>query len=431
MFTRAIESIDSYKMTIGQASRIYDIPTYAITKHYKQKTENFQDFLGFRTERMLVRDLRLMFNWNFCPTQTDILSMIENFITEQKIPCPFMGNRPTLRWWANFSQKYKLESLISEENLDVQNHEVIVQFFNKLNEFYNKNHLLDRPENIWNIGKISFCNDSLPLKTFNQYQRGDEKETTTIIACGNASGQMIPPSIIFQTSFDTTDVPSETKGNSFFTSPKGLLTLDVFHDWLKNVFLKRVGRGTQILIYDGPFKCLDFKTMQLASLNNLIILKLPQFTSLKLQPLNAYGFGKFVECLNQLLTDFSRSGIKKNVGKETKSSRSVFSGFISKAWEMSEWHSVLVSRFQSCGLYDENQFCRTNKDVVCSQSFKPENIKKCVDDVCKTYSLDSKKDEEETLEDIKSSLPLGPRFDLEEIVRRVKVVFNFSFYFKI
>ena len=72
-----------------------------------------------------------------------------------------------------------------------------------------------------------------------RYRSSGKKGQVTIVACGNAAGQVIPPLVIFDTkNFNHAWTVNEVPGTKYGSSEKGWITTELFQSWLTEHFLE-------------------------------------------------------------------------------------------------------------------------------------------------------------------------------------------------
>lgn len=157
--------------------------------------------------------------------------------------------------------------------------------------------LVNQPSRIYNLDETSFCLDPSKTKVVGEKNKpsarvvsGPGRENTTVLFAANASGEKLPPLIVFQGKnlWDTWLAPeNKVYPNTTYTatSANGWMQSDVFFNYFeKNFLLNCVLERSILLIFDGHSTHLSSKTIELAIANNITILKLPSHSSHLLQP---------------------------------------------------------------------------------------------------------------------------------------------------
>ena len=77
------------------------------------------------------------------------------------------------------------------------NEDVIADYFELLKEELTKNKLMNSPSRIYNVDETGICLDGHKGQKKVWYRTSGNKSQVTVIACMSASGQCIPPFVIF------------------------------------------------------------------------------------------------------------------------------------------------------------------------------------------------------------------------------------------
>ena len=94
----------------------------------------------------------------------------------------------------------------------------------------------------------------------------------TVVACGNASGQFIPPILIFDAkklcpAWTRVEVP----GTAYGLSDKGWITTELFESWLEEHFLEHaVAARPLLLLLDGHSIHFQPQLIRMARDNNFV-----------------------------------------------------------------------------------------------------------------------------------------------------------------
>ena len=112
-------------------------------------------------------------------------------------------------WFQRFMQRqpqlsYRKGDLTANVTMRCLNREVITDYFSLLKDILTENRLLNSPSRIYNVDKTGMALDGhAPIVVAKQgqkkvrYQTSGNKSQITVIACISASGQCIPPFVIF------------------------------------------------------------------------------------------------------------------------------------------------------------------------------------------------------------------------------------------
>lgn len=303
-------------------------------------SENKKTALNHKQEAHLVKMLKIMNKWGIGLSKEEVKNVVSDYIVKNKIQTPFKENRPGDDWWYGFKKRHNL-SLKKPEPVEgararqADDPCIIEDFYDKLEAVLNEKQLTDTPQNIRNYDESGFCSDPGSTRVVcgkgipanKRITGGSGRNMTTVLACVNAAGQYLPPTIIHQGKrmWDSMIGGDETYPNTaYYTTDNGWMTEVAFFSWFQNCFLKNVTEYPCLLIYDGHASHIGVDLIESALANNVVILKLSPHTSHVLQPLDVFRGLK--SKWDSILTEWTRNHIGK------KPSNSTFSDLIGKAW---------------------------------------------------------------------------------------------------
>ena len=128
----------------------------------------------------------------------------------------------------------------SRVHLDAINDENMKNYFDLLEEVYGELDFSDHPERIYNMDETGMPLDPRPPKIIApkglkkvRYQCSGQTSQITVIGCGTATGQAIPPFIIFAAKqLSPLWMKDEVPGNRYAVSDNGWIDQELFHFWL-------------------------------------------------------------------------------------------------------------------------------------------------------------------------------------------------------
>ena len=207
----------------------------------------------------------------------------------------------TQGWWRQFLKRQKDLSLRRGDNtsntrMDAINSESISQYFKFLKETLEQNKLMNSPQQIYNVDETGVPLDpSVVTATGSKKVRvrsTGKKGQVTVVACGNASGQVLPPMLIFDAKKLYHEwTREEVPGTSYRLSDKGWINTDLYDSWLDEHFLKHaVPARPLLLLLDGHSTHYQPQLIRLAKEKGVLILCLPPHTTHEAQPLDCGVF---------------------------------------------------------------------------------------------------------------------------------------------
>ena len=170
-------------------------------------------------------------------------------------------------------------------------------------------------------------------------------ENVTIVGCGNAAGESIPPVILFKGKRRNECLEANLPpGTKVFMTKKGSMTTECFIKWLEhfNEFRKR---GSTLLIFDGASSHLDYTIADAADRFGITLFCLPSNCTHYLQPLDRCVFRSFETYWDDAVINHMVSSNERTINKKS------FGKLFSKAWYSSMTASNLISGFKATGIY--------------------------------------------------------------------------------
>lgn len=114
----------------------------------------------------------------------------------------------------------------------------------------------------------------------------EHAENVTIAPCVNATGNFIPPMIVFKGKRLREEFLQNLPAGSLVKmAPKGSMTTELFIDFIEHL-AKYKSLGECLLILDGASSHLDYKIVDAAESHDIVLYCLPSNTTHELQPLD-------------------------------------------------------------------------------------------------------------------------------------------------
>ncbi|XP_052281215.1 uncharacterized protein LOC127878723 [Dreissena polymorpha] len=282
----------------------------------------------------------------------------------------FENGRPSDMWWRNLKARHPNFSLRCPEPTAANRHAAMTRsrihsYFQDLKGVLEKYNFDKTPERIWNMDETGVQMSHKPVKVIASKgsrtvhgRASISRETTTVIACGNASGRCIPPYFIFPGKttkklhgFDTEscrDPTSPLYGAKFSVSESGWTKEGIAHLWFTNHFLPSIGPvRPQLLIFDGHGSHNNLEFLKLARQESIILGELPSHTSHWTQPFDRSVFKSLKSSWNANVDEFIKiTGVSLG--------NSSFLRVFGKALAASVTPSNVISGFRATGIHPFN-----------------------------------------------------------------------------
>ena len=263
--------------------------------------------------------------------------------------CRFMGRQPQLA--------LRKGDPIANVRLENTTKEVMKEYFELLKTTLTENNLLDKPSQLYNVDETGIPLDHKPPKLVAhkgqkkvRSKTSGNKSQITVIACVNATGQTIPPFVIFDAKMLNVDwTKGEVPGTRYGMSAKGWVDTYLFKKWLKDHLLKHaVPTRPLLLILDGHGSHYQPELVQYAKENGVILFCLPPHTTHESQPLDTCVFKPLKQNWQEVCHNYMQANPGKVVTKFT------FSTLFNEAWVKTMTPAVIISGFKRSGIYPFN-----------------------------------------------------------------------------
>jgi len=277
-------------------------------------------------------------------------------------------------WFKNFTQRQHL-SLRKPEALSLgraagMNRTVISKWFDDLEKLLSELNICDVPSHMWN------CDESGVQEHFVQgrvtgergqpcYQvtANEKAETTTVIACFNATGKFCPPTVIFKAKRLKADwVVGSPPGSMIKVSDNGWVTKEIFFEWAKGFVLQlpTPDHRPHVLFLDGHCSHIyNLEFIDLMRANNVHPFVFPAHTTHCLQPADKSFF-------KSLKNNWTNEGIEavRRTGGRSLGKPGFFSVF-TPAWIKSCSVEIAQSGFRATGIFP------LNRNIIPDSAYAP------------------------------------------------------------
>jgi hypothetical protein len=238
------------------------ITTYGAARKYDRGTAIPKD-----EELKLATNLKIMSQWGFGLTKSEVLNIVAEFVQRNQLKVPFKNGRPGERWFKSFTVRYRL-SLKKPQAVEFARKKaadpfIINAYFDLLLQILTNNNLMDKPAQVYNLDEFSLSTDPTKCKVVGEINVpatrttfGTGKENTTVLMACSAFGQKMPPLIVFKAKniWDAwiATQPKEFPDTTYAATQNGWMETDVFVNYLENSFIPNATKHRPILlIYDG------------------------------------------------------------------------------------------------------------------------------------------------------------------------------------
>ena len=364
----ALKSVRNESMGLREAARAYNVPVETLRRRVAGVVSidcrsGPPTVLTSEEEARLAEYCVSMADMGFGLTREGIMAMAYAIVEKTGRNHPFKSGHAGRGWYESFMSRQPLLTLRTPQAMSYAravcaNKERINDFFAKLGAIFGRLNLISKPGQIFNADETGVTIVHKPAKVIAQVGRrnvpaltsAEKGRTHTILSCVSASGQVIPPFMVYPRKRPVP--PKMREGaypNTFFqVSDNGWITKELFFEWFK-LFVQAISPIRPVLlILDGHTSHITINVIEFARANEIHLLCLPSHTSHVLQPLDVGVFKSFKSFFSKVCTQY----MAKNPGRVI--TEDILSFLVGNALAQSHTPINIFSGFKKAGIYPFN-----------------------------------------------------------------------------
>ena len=327
----ALEEVRSSKgkASIHGTAKRYGIPPTTLYDHLKHTASKIgagkPTILTHDEEKEIIYCCQVLQEVGFGLTRDNVASIVAGYLANTGRTNPFTNGIPGRDWWTRFQKCWPSLVQRKPQHLPKQralagNPVAVREYFEKVERLLQEQGIEDAhdlDQRMWNCDETGMCTATASSavlarkgsKWVHEVGGGSGRETITILGCGSAAGQRLPPYIVYKgkhlySSWTTNGPP----GAHYSTNESGWMEQRNFVNWFKKCFLPGVEdllrTGPVVLFLDGHHSHLSMECLQLAKKSNVHPFCLPSHTSHFLQPLDVGVYGPMKKMWKLILKDY-------------------------------------------------------------------------------------------------------------------------------
>ena len=310
--------------SIQSVAKEYNIPTGTLSHKMRDKHSRS---VGSRTvfseeEEIEIVDYVLkLAEWGFPMDLTDIRMVAKNTLEKQgRTVIRFRNNLPSSDWAMAFLRRHKQRlTRRTCQNIKSQragvNHDTVHEFFHNLEQTLTEDDgQCVPPDLIFNYDETNLSDNPGTKKCV--FKRGckyperimtSTKSSTSVMFCGSASGEILPPYVVYKADHIwSTWTEGGPRGSRFNRSKSGWFDVVSFTDWFETSFIPTVANrpGRKVLIGDNLSSHFSKRVLKLAAEHNIQFVCLPSNATHLMQPLDVAFFGPMKREWRKILDDW-------------------------------------------------------------------------------------------------------------------------------
>ena len=194
-------------------------------------------YLNLVEEKELTDHLIVSAQSGYSKTRKDVINIVERYVNQSSSCSVSISNG----WWFNFKKRNQGLSLRSGDStagmrMSAVNKDNINHYIDLLQEVFDEHNFSSHPEAIYNMDKTGMPLEPRPPKVIAaggqkkvRYQTSGQKQQITVIGCGSATGNALPPFIIFAAKqINYLWTKNEVNGTCFAVSENGWIDQELF-----------------------------------------------------------------------------------------------------------------------------------------------------------------------------------------------------------
>lgn len=330
----ACKAVNENNMSLRKAGISYDVPKEALYRRVNREANKklpYHSVLGrfFTTftpalEAELENYIVQMDESCYGLTIIDIQRVVYQFAIRNNIPNSFnkesgLAGRDYVEGFLKRHPKLSLRKpeAILINRMNGINKESVENYFDLLEKIVDEHKL--QSNQIYNCDESGLTNVHKPVKvittkgkrTISSATSGERGTTTTVLCALSASGQYVPPAMIFKRRRMKPElIDRAPPGTIGFCSKSGWIEMDIFNEYIKH-FVKHVKCSREfpvLLVLDRrSTHTKNIDVIDFARDNGLLMLTIPPHSSHKLQPLDRGLFKSLKAAYNSACGKWMRS----------------------------------------------------------------------------------------------------------------------------
>ncbi|KAJ8317089.1 hypothetical protein KUTeg_004993 [Tegillarca granosa] len=276
--TNAYQAVQETGLAVRKAAKLYGVPLTTLRDRVDQRVHvdtvksGPDPLLSELEEARLVEHIGYMAELGYGYSRAQVIALASDLAIH-------VGkrerNKPLSRFWfSNFQKRWPKIKLMKPRSLTsirakAASMDTVQAYYTELETILDRYHLKDRPEGIYNVDEKGISTEHTPPYIVCTEEGAPQAVTsprgknTTIIGCGNAIGQQLPPYFVFagKRKMDHL-IEGGLPGTDYDVSESGWSNSNIFENYIKNHFMNGIVGGHAITEDDVTDQIKKFKKSQ-------------------------------------------------------------------------------------------------------------------------------------------------------------------------
>lgn len=355
----AIQAVRSGKSVLSMSKR-HGIPYGTLYKKSKYSYDpeaarkpGGQQCLSKQEEAKIMDAVNKLTEWKIPLNSTDVRFLVKSFLDRQGRVTALKNNMPGLDWIAGFKKRHNLTMRLAQ-NIKPGRAEIspdaVKQYFTRLEKTLEG----VEPHNLYNYDETNVTDDPgsktcIVPRGLRRVERKmpHSKQATSIMFCGNAAGEYLPPMVVYKAQNLYTEWTKHgAAGVIYSVSPSGWFDSLLFQQWFFNLFLPHVrGKpGKKVLIGDNLASHFSLPVLKACEEENISFTSLIPHSTHLLQPLDVCVFGPAKRVWRKVMDTW-----RKETRTKASIPKSCFPALLKRLFDQMPGEH-LISGFKACGI---------------------------------------------------------------------------------
>ena len=307
----------------------------------------------------------------------EFLDFVQEIVKKEHRKTPFKDGRPGYHWYVAFRNRNShIIAPRTETPLELKRSkltkDVTDKWYTNFRDFLISIRCLDKPSRIWNCDETGFSMGSNKAKVIGPSNRDSQvphitggKQRLTVMYCGSASGQMIPPYFVYPEPKPRSYNPlsGATEGSDIAFTKKGWMDGETFGKFI-NHFDKFAGQDRPVvLLLDSVSSHVNNTAFMNAKSKGIELYRIVPNATHLMQPLDKGVFGPLKSKWHLVARKYTRENPGRCIGKE------IFAQKLTEAFLQFYKPLTIINAFRSSGIYPVDATVITSETLRPAQTF--------------------------------------------------------------
>lgn len=368
-------------MAVRAASSMYGIPRRTLRNHLStgktSKNIGRPCMLTVNQENDLRDRIIRLADVGMPITYKGLRRSVYSYVEKMQIPNNFPEEKALAgrKWVRLFLKRHPEITRRKAQHMNAAraaklNKYIVNDYFQKLKNVMTESGVTDKPQCIFNIDEKG-CRLNLHKQQTVLAKKGSKRvhfiaeehaQNVTVVACGNALGQAIPPMILMKGIRQKPEwCVNLPPGSVIEMTTKGSMTTQTFVKWIDH-FSNFKPPGKVLLIFDGASSHLDYTIVEAAEKSDIVLFCLPSNTTHELQPMDKAVFAAFESYWDDEVLLYWTNKPNHTINKTS------FGLIFSKVWPKAASPNNIMAGFRATGIYPYDP------NIIPDTAFAPSEI---------------------------------------------------------